>query len=332
MHFDLYKGEAEAHPHIAPMIDRLRDDGLAQPDQGALVVHVARADDKAEIPPLILLKSDGAVMYGTTDMATIVDRVAVYDPDLILYVVDQRQHLHFEQVFRAARRAGINGKAALEHIGFGTVNGPDGKPFKTREGGVMRLQDLIGMATEQAAARLAEAGLAADYDAEERAAIARQVGLAAIKFADLVNHRISNYVFDLDRFTRFEGRTGPYLQYAAVRIKSLLRKAAAQDAEPGALQPPASDSASAEAERDLMLTLARLPDAIAAAVAKRAPNELCDYSYGLAQSFSRFYAACHVLSEPDPVRRDGWLGLCAMTLQGLETLLDLLGIAVPERM
>ena len=326
VHFDLWKGEASVNDLIAPMIDDLNGRGLATVDDGATIVRVARDDDKTEVPPLILLKSDGAVMYGTTDLATIVDRVQEYDPDLMLYVVDQRQHLHFEQVFRAAAKAGLNGKAALEHIGFGTMNGPDGKPFKTRAGGVMRLQELLDMAREQAAARLAEAGLAADYPAAERADIADKVAIAAIKFADLGNHRISNYVFDLDRFTRFEGRTGPYVQYAAVRIRSLLRRAASQGDEPGPVLPPT------EIEQDLMLTLGRLPDAVAAAYDKRTPNDLCDFAFSLAQEYSRFYGACHILSETDAALRRSRLMLSRLTHDALVLMLSLLGIEVPERM
>ncbi len=324
--FDLFKGEADVNDLIPPMIGHLTAVALAQRDQGALVVPVGEADDKHEVPPLILEKSDGAVMYGTTDLATIVDRVQSFDPDLMLYVVDQRQHLHFEQVFRAARKAGLAGKAEMEHIGFGTMNGLDGRPFKTRAGGVMKLQDLIGAAAEQAEARLTEAGLAADYPPEERAEVARMVGLAAVKFADLSNWRMSNYIFDLDRFMRFEGRTGPYLQYAAVRIKSLLRKASDQGAEPGEILPPT------DVERHLMLELSRFPDAVASAEAKRAPSELADFAYSAAQAFSRFYASCHILSEADRAVQASQLALSALTLRTLERTLDLLGIEVPERM
>src|SRR2546423_8520427 len=208
--FDLWKGEASVEPLIGPMIEDLKTRGLAVESEGALIMPVAEPTDKKELPPLILVKSDGAVLYGTTDLATIIDRVRSHDPDLILYVVDQRQHTHFEQVFRAANKAGYSGKAQLEHAGFGTMNGPDGKPFKTRTGGVMKLYDLIAMATEGAEKSLSEAGMAVDYPDDERKDIARKVGIAALKFADLSNHRISDYIFDLERFTRFEGKTGPY--------------------------------------------------------------------------------------------------------------------------
>lgn len=326
IHFDWWKGEADVDALILPMIDKLKKDGIAIVDEGALIVRVEVPSDQKEVPPLILLKSDGAVLYGTTDLATIVDRVKQADPDLILYVVDQRQHGHFEQVFRAARIARLNGRAELEHIGFGTMNGPDGKPFKTRAGGVMKLFDLIAMATEEATKKLTEAGLAADYPEEERKAIAKAVGIGALKFADLSNHRLSNYIFDVDRFTRFEGKTGPYLQYAAVRIKSILRNASEKSFKN---VPPVIRS---EEERNLALQLLALPEMFAAAEAKRAPNILCDYVFTLAQTLSRFYAEHHIMSEIDANLRAARLGLCAATLATFARVLDVLGIAVPERM
>ena len=324
--FDLWKGEADVDALIPPMIDDLKARRLAVESEGALIVPVSEMDDRKEMPPAMLLKSDGAVLYVTTDLATIIDRVRNHDPDQILYVVDQRQHLHFEQVFRAARKAQLNGKAILEHVGYGTVNGPDGKPFKTRAGGVMKLYDLIAMATQEAEKRLAEQGLANEYPAEERAQIARIVGIAAIKFADLSNFRTSDYVFDLARFTRFEGKTGPYLQYAAVRIQSILRKA---DDESFARASPLIRS---EEERKLLLLLLGLPDAMIVAEARRAPNVLCDYAFSLAQEFSRFYTAHHILSETDEELRAARLGLCEFTLRVFVKVLDLLGIEVPRRM
>ncbi|HEX4079212.1 MAG TPA: arginine--tRNA ligase [Rhizomicrobium sp.] len=324
--FDLWKGEADVDALIAPMIEDLKSRHLVQESEGALVFPVSEPGDSREIPPLILVKSDGAVLYATTDLATIIDRVGAYDPDLILYVVDQRQHMHFEQVFRAARKAELNGHALLEHAGFGTVNGPDGKPFKTRAGGVMKLYDIIAMATNEANLRLEEQGLARDYPPEERAQIAKAVGLAALKFADLSNYRTSDYVFDLARFTRFEGRTGPYLQYAAVRIQSILRKA---DADGFARGLPAVHSPE---ERRLMLLLLGLSDTLATAESRRAPNVLCDYVFALAQEFSRFYTAHHILSESDTDLRAARLGLCELTLRVLVMVLDLLGIEVPARM
>jgi arginyl-tRNA synthetase len=324
VHFDLWKGESSADALIPPMIADLKARGLAVESEGALVVPVARPDDKKEMPPLILLKTDGGVLYGTTDLATVIDRVREGNPDLILYVVDHRQHGHFEQVFRAAALAGLNGKAVLEHVGYGTMNGLDGKPFKTRAGGVMKLFDLIAMATGEAEKRLAEQGLGADYGAGERAEIARKVGIATIKFADLSNHRTTDYIFDLERFSKFEGKTGPYLQYAAVRIRSILRRA---DNEATAAPRIASPQ-----ERELVLLLLGLGAAMQAAEEKRAPNILCDYAFGLAQSFSRFYGEHHILSESDAGLRAARLGLCSLTLAVLTKTLGLLGIEVPERM
>jgi arginyl-tRNA synthetase len=327
IHFDLWKGEASVDTLIPPMLQQMKADGLAIESEGALVIPVAETTDKKEMPPLILQKSDGAVLYGTTDLATVVDRVANYDPDLILYVVDHRQHTHFEQVFRAARKAQLSSKAHLEHVGYGTMNGPDGKPFKTRAGGVMKLYDLIAMVTEEAKSRLSEAGLAGDYPPEERAAIAKMVGIGTLKFADLSNHRTTDYIFDLHRFSKFEGKTGPYLQYAAVRIQSILRKA--QETQKFALAPPVIHSPE---ERRLVLQLLALPVAMEAAEAKRGPNILADYAFTLAQEFSRFYTAHHILSEKDTDLRAARLGLCDLTLRVLTKVLGLLGIEVPARM
>jgi len=326
VHFDLWKGEADVDPLIGPMVEDLKARGLAVMSEGALVVPVAEPTDKKEMPPLILVKSDGAVLYGTTDLATIIDRVNNQNPDFILYVVDQRQHGHFEQVFRAARKAKLNGKADLEHLGFGTMTGPDGKPFKTRAGGVMKLYDLIAMASDEAGKRLAEQGLAADYPEAERAAIAKAVGLAAIKFSDLSNHPVSDYIFDLARFTRFEGKTGPYMQYAAVRIQSILRRAEGEGHKAAA---PVIRSPE---ERNLVLALLGLSNAMAGAEAKRAPNILCEYVFDVAQKFSRFYSEHHILSETDAELRAARLGLCALTLRVLEKVLTLLGIEIPARM
>jgi arginyl-tRNA synthetase len=324
--FDLWKGESSVHDLIAPMLEDLKARGLAEMNEGALVIPVARDDDKKPMPPLLLVKSDGGVLYGTTDMATIVDRQREQDPDLVLYVVDHRQHGHFEQVFRAAEKTGLNGKAHLEHVGYGTMNGADGKPFKTRVGGVMKLYDLIAMAEVEAKSRLAEQGLGGDYSVEEREAIAKEIAIATIKFADLSNHRTTDYIFDLERFSKFEGKTGPYLQYAAVRIQSILRKARDEGHAPGV---PAARSPE---ERTLVLQLLSLGDAMLAAEQKRAPNILCDYAFTLAQNFSRFYAAHHILSESDKALRAHRLGLCARVLDVMTRTLALLGIAVPERM
>ncbi len=325
--FDLWRGESTVHDRLAPLVDRLTEDGLAVESDGAIVVQVEKDSDKTEMPPLLLTRSDGSYLYSTTDLATLDQRVEE-GYDLVLYVVDARQGLHFEQVFRAARLAGIAPEpVGMEHTAFGTVNGPDGTPFKTREGGVLRLADLMKIVTDAARARLDEAEIAQDYPDEERDRIARQVGLGALKFGDLSNHRTSNYIFDLDRFTSFEGKTGPYLQYGAVRIKSILRRAGEAGLTPGPIVAPTVDQ-----ERGLILRLLLLPEVIERAVDVRAPNVLTEYAYEVATDFNRFYEACHILREEDPIRQASWLSLVDLTLRVLTLLLDTLGIEVPERM
>jgi arginyl-tRNA synthetase len=326
VHFDLWKGEADVHDYIAPMVDAMRKGGYAVESEGAWIVPVAANDDKKEVPPLILYKRDGGVMYGTTDLATIVERVKLYNPSKILYVVDQRQNLHFEQVFRAARKTGlVRDNVELMHVGHGTMNGPDGKPFKTRAGGVMRLEDLIAMAEEKAYIRMDEANLAKDMPTSEKEDVAHKVAIAAIKFADLQNARQADYVFDIDRLTSFEGKTGPYLLYQAVRIRSLLKKAVYDlgTTSPLHLQ---------DGDRALALVLAEFPDAVEAAARNYAPHYLCDYAFRLAQAFSSFYGNCHILSEEDQQLRNSRLSLCAQTYKTLEQALALLGIDLPERM
>jgi arginyl-tRNA synthetase len=328
VNFDLWYGESDVRDRIDTMVERLRRAGVAVESEGALVVHVARPDDKREWPPLILESRTGGYLYSTTDLATIDFRVADLGADLMLYVVDRRQGDHFTQVFRAARLGAIAPESVgLEHIEFGTMNGPDGKPFKTREGGVVRLGDMIRLITEAARRRIDEAHLAEEYPEEERQRIAAQVGVAALKFGDLINNRSSDYVFDLDRFSLFEGKTGPYLQYAAVRIKSILRKADEASLTAGPLRPPTVD-----AERALTLHLLSLPEVVQRSIDLRAPNHVADYTFELAGVFNRFYDTCHILSEEDPDRRASWLGLAAWTLSGLQVGLDLLGIEVPDRM
>jgi arginyl-tRNA synthetase len=323
--FDLWKGESDVEELIVPMVGDLEAKGLLVEDQGARIVRVARESDRRELPPLLVVSSEGSAMYGTTDLATILDRRNNYDPDLIIYCVDQRQADHFEIVFRAAVLAGYAREGELEHIGFGTMNGPDGKPFKTREGGVLKLNDLIEMARGKARERLHEAGLGEDLPPAEFEDIALKVAVAALKFADLQNFRGTSYVFDLDRFTSFEGKTGPYLLYQAVRVKSLLRKAAEEKAEAGPV------AVAEPAERDLVLTLDAFETALTEAYDKKAPNALAEHAYRLAQSFSKFYAACPILQAPPPVRASR-LTLAQAALKQLEIALDLLGVAVPERM
>ena len=327
VHFDLWKGEAAVNDLIPEMIEDFKKSGVAEQSQGALIIRVDEPDDKKEIPPLILVSSAGAVLYATTDLATIKDRRDQLNPDRILYVVDYGQSNHFEQVFRAAGKTGLFARDRLEHIKFGTVNGKDGKRFRTREGGAMRLSDLLRQAREAAAKRLEDAGLAQDMDVEERAEVARKVGLAAIKFADLQNVRTTNYIFDLERFTAFEGKTGPYLLYAAVRIKSLLRKAVAEGVKAGGIAPEHAS------EQRLLLVLDDFNRALSQAEAKRMPHILCEHVYTLAQAFSKFYSDCPILKtgvEPDV--KASRLALAETTLRQLETGLELLGIETPERM
>jgi arginyl-tRNA synthetase len=326
--FDLWYGESTVHDRIDPMIERLNQAGVVNESEGALVVEIDEPADKTDMPPFLVAKSDGGFLYSTTDLATVEQRVDDLNRELLLYVVDARQSFHFEQVFRAARRSGIAPESVgLEHIKFGTMNGPDGKPFQTRKGGVLKLRDLIALVAGKADERLSEADIAQEYPKTERTEIARQVGLAALKFGDLSNHRTSNYLFDLDRFASFEGKTGPYLQYSAVRIKSILRNAQEAGLSPGRFVPPG-----AETERNLMLYLARLPEVLDRTFELRAPNHVAEYAYDLATQFNRFYEECHILREGDPARQASWLALVDLALRELNLLLDLLGIEVPERM
>jgi len=324
--FDLWKGESDVNGLIPAMVEELDAKGLLENDQGARIIRVVREGDKRELPPLLVVSSEGSAMYGTTDLATILDRKQSFAPDLILYCVDQRQADHFEQVFRAAVLAGYAPEDALEHIGFGTMNGTDGKPFKTREGGVLKLHDLISTTTAKARDRLHEAGLGAELPEAEFEEIAHKVAIAALKFADLQNFRGTSYIFDLDRFMSFEGKTGPYLLYQAVRVKSLLRRAEDQGAKAGEIH------IAEPAERDLALALDAFAQAADEAYDKRAPHFIAEHAYRLAQAYSRFYAACPVLAAGSEAHRASRLSLSQATLRQLETALTLLGIETPERM
>ncbi len=325
--FDLWKGEADADPLIPELTEDLKERGVLEESDGAQIIRVAREDDKKEMPPIIFLNSEGAVGYHATDIATIVDRKRELDPDRMLYVVDARQRLHFEQVFRAADKAGYFDEARLEHLWFGTMNGKDGKPFKTREGGTLKLRDFIDLVTTRARERLAESGFAEGYSAEETEKVARQVGVAALKFADLSNPRTSDYIFDLDRFMAFEGKTGPYLLYASVRVRSVVAKAKAAGAgEAGPVRLAAPE------ETDLALTLLGFADALKDAYDRRLPHLLCDHAFTLAQAFSKFYAACRIVDEPDASARASRLTLASAAGGQLDLILSLLGFSAPERM
>jgi arginyl-tRNA synthetase len=336
--FDLWLGESDADPLIDGMVKDLEAKGLLEEDQGARILRVAKPGEtkkkkledgtviEVESPdPLLVVSSEGSAMYGTTDLATIVQRVRDQKPDLALYVVDQRQADHFEQVYRAAAKAGYIGRDQLEHVGFGTMNGTDGKPFKTRAGGVLKLNDLIGQAEEKARERLRENEIGADFSTEEFEDVAHRVAIAAIKFADLQNSRGTSYVFDLDRFMSFEGKTGPYLLYQAVRIKSVLRKAEEQGLKPGAI------AIEREAERALTLALDAFDHALTLAYEKKAPHFLAEHAYALAQAFSGFYTHCPILPAEGATRASR-LALAGATLKQLTLSLDLLGIDIPERM
>ena len=323
--FDLWKGEADADPYIPELTEDLTAKGLLVESDGAQIIRVARDDDNKEIPPIIFLNSEGAVGYHATDIATIVDRVRSINPDRILYVVDARQRLHFEQVYRAAADAGYFAEERLEHLWFGTMNGKDGKPFKTRAGGTLKLRDFIDMVTERAQERIAESGFAEGFDENETSEIARKVGVAALKFADLSSPRTSDYIFDLDRFMSFEGKTGPYLLYARVRIASVLEKAGGAD---GA----ATIAIAAPEEKDLALALLSFGDALREARAKRMPHILCDHAFRLAQNFSKFYAACRIADEADVAARASRMKLAQVTGDQLGAVLDILGLETPERM
>jgi arginyl-tRNA synthetase len=336
--FDLWLGESDADPLIPDMVKDLESKGLLEDDQGARIVRVAEPGEKkkkkledgtvveVESPdPLLVVSSEGSSMYGTTDLATILQRVRDQSPDLILYTVDQRQADHFEQVYRAAAKAGYIGREKLEHLGFGTMNGPDGKPFKTRAGGELKLQDLIGNAEEKARQRLKENEIGADFSKAEFEDVAHKVAIAAIKFADLANFRGTSYVFDLDRFMSFEGKTGPYLLYQAVRIKSIVRKAEEQGLAGGVI------AVEEPSERTLALALDGFDAALQSAYDKKAPHFLAEHAYLLAQSFSAFYTHCPILPEQGAVRASR-LTLAQTTLKQLTLTLDLLGIEAPERM
>jgi arginyl-tRNA synthetase len=323
--FDVWKGESDVNDLIEPMVAELRAKGLLFPDQGAEIIRVARNDDKRDLPPLLVVSSEGSAMYGTTDLATILDRRRYFDPEAVLYVVDQRQADHFEVVFRAAYLAGYAAEGSLEHIGFGTMNGPDGTPFKTRAGGVLKLRDLIEMTSAKARERMHEAGRGAELTSEAFEDTALKVAVAALKFADLANFRGTSYVFDLDRFSSFEGRTGPYLLYQAVRAKALLRRAAEEAIELGPIE------IAEPAERELTLALDAFNHAIAEAYDRKAPHFIAEHAYRLAVAFSKFYAACPILTAAASVRASR-LALAATCLAQLELALNLLGIATPERM
>ena len=321
--FDVWKGESDAEPYIPPMLKELETRGVLTESEGAKVIEVAEPGDKKEMPPCIVVKSDGATLYATTDLATIVQRMQDYHPDKILYVTDKRQSLHFEQVFRAARKGGLVPAATeLQHIGFGTMNGKDGKPFKTRDGGVMRLQTLIEDITAYVEAKISENKLVEGEEAHETA---RLIAVAALKYGDLSNLATKDYIFDLERFSAFEGNTGPYLLYTIVRVKSILSRYG----KPAGLPIVPADSDSAKV---LQLVLSQIPDQLQMAYRDSAPNAVCAYVYELAQAVNQFYHETRILTEPDEEKQRGYIALIAMAKRAMEECIDLLGFSAPDKM
>ncbi len=327
VHFDWWKGESDADKYIEPSIAMLQEKGVAKLDQGALIVPILDDEGESLMPPLMLRKSDGAVMYATTDIATLYERIFLEKANMVLYVVDGRQQQHFRQVFAVADMMGMNADTIYEHDYFGTVNGKDGKPFKTRAGGVMKLGDLIGMATDEAKKKLSQSQFGKDFPQEEQDEIARKVAISALKFADLRNHRIKDYIFDLEKFSEFEGKTGPYLLMQIARMKSILRKATEAGLSVGDYQLGDND-----AEKSLVFKLLDFNRVIDVTVDKRAPHFLCEHNYQLAQAFSSFYQQQHILSEEDKAKQSSLLALVAMCLSQLEYGVNLLGIETLERM
>ena len=325
--FDLWKGESDAQAYIPDMIERLKKEGYAHIDDGALVIDVQEESDTKEIPPCMIQKSDGASLYGTTDLATLVQRTQDYHPDQVVYVVDKRQELHFVQVFRAAKKTGIvPEETKLSFLGFGTMNGKDGKPFKTREGGVMRLENLIAEIDEEMYKKITDNRTVSEEEAKETAKI---VGLSAIKYGDLSNQAAKDYVFDVDRFTSFEGNTGPYILYTIVRIKSILNKYKEQggNVEDITLLPATSDS-----EKALMLEVAKYNEVLENAFEELAPHKICAYIYDLSNAFNRFYHGTKILAEEDAKKKESYIALLILTKEVLEACIDVLGFEAPERM
>lgn len=327
--FDLWNGESAVHDRIPQMVEAMKEGGYAYVSEGALVVDVKEDTDTKEVPPCMILKSDGAALYNTTDLATIMMRMEVERPDRILYVVDKRQELYFEQVFRCARKTKlVKEDTELKFLGFGTMNGKDGKPFKTREGGVMRLENLIREINDEMFCKIKESRETTD---EEAAATAQVVGLAALKYGDLSNQAGKDYIFDIDRFTSSEGDTGPYILYTIVRIKSILAKYMESgnniQAVQNEIKAPVSDS-----EKQLMLALAKYNTSVEAACEEYAPHKICAYIYDLANAFNHFYHETKILAEEDEVKKAGWIALLVLTRDVLETSIDLLGFSAPERM
>ena len=323
VHFEKWLGESDADPYIPAMVQDMKDRGVAVLSNGAWVVPVTEEGDKKEMPPCILVKSDGSAIYATTDLATMVKRMQDWQPHKMLYVTDKRQNLHFEQVFRAARKAGIvKEETQLEHIGHGTMNGADGKPFKTRDGGVLRLEQLIRDMTDFVRAKVVENKIVPENEVEDTT---RKIAMAALKYGDLSNQPTKDYNFDMERFAAFEGNTGPYILYTIVRIKSILGKYGAWEHLP--IQAPANESA-----KDLMLTITRLGANLENALRTSSPNVVCAYIYELAGCVNKFYHETRILGEENEALKAGYIALIGLAKNILETCIDLLGFSAPEKM
>lgn len=325
--FELWKGESDAQPYIPDMVQKMKDDGYAYISDGALVVDVKEETDTKEIPPCMILKSDGASLYNTTDLATIVWRMKDYHPDKIIYVVDKRQELYFTQVFRCARKTHLVGDdTELQFLGFGTMNGKDGKPFKTREGGVMRLETLLSSINDEMYRKITENRTVEEAEAK---ATAKVVALSAVKYGDLSNQASKDYIFDIDRFTSFEGNTGPYILYTIVRIKSILNKykEAGKEAGTAAILPAHSES-----EKALMLELTRFNAMMENAYEETAPHKVCSYIYDLANALNHFYHETKIMAEEDEAVQASYVRLLTLTRRTLEVCIDVLGFSAPDRM
>ncbi len=321
--FESWLGESDADPYIPPMVADLKARGLAVESEGAWVIPVAEETDKKEVPPCILVKSDGSAIYATTDLATMIQRMQDFNPDKILYVTDKRQSLHFEQVFRAARKSGIVPETTqLEHLGFGTMNGKDGKPFKTRDGGVMRLEQLVKDMTDFVRGKVVENQIVAAEEVEDTT---RKIAMAALKYGDLSNQPTKDYIFDLDRFAAFEGNTGPYILYTIVRIKSILSRFGSWESLP--IQTPANPYA-----KDLMLSITKFTPALESALVSSSPNLICAYIYDLAGCVNKFYHETRILGEEDEQKKNGYIALIGLAKRVLEQSIDLLGFSAPEKM
>ena len=329
--FELWKKESDAQPYIPGLVSYLKENGYAHPDQGALVVDVAEETDTKKVPPCMILKSDGASLYNTTDLATIVMRMENWDPDQIIYVVDKRQELYFTQVFRCARKTKlVKEETGLDFLGFGTMNGKDGKPFKTREGGVMRLENLIREINEEMLRKILENH---EADPEEAKETAKVVALSAIKYGDLSNQASKDYIFDVDKFTSFEGNTGPYILYTIVRIKSILKRYLAETGRSAAsLASLAILPAAGDSEKALGIALTGFAPAVRTAAEELAPHKICGYIYELSNAFNRFYHETKILTEEKEAQKESYIALLELTRRVLEQGIDLLGFSAPERM